>query len=116
VNRLPIPSGDSVHALDADHYYTLFVAEWGGPAVGAIVYHRKPDGSWCGGAIKWAGEPSGPYDQARWTLHSLEPLHVEPSIKCGTCEAECGDSGMSHGWIRGDRWEPAGQLPAWATE
>ena len=34
----------------------------------------------------------------RWTLHSLDPLHIEPSVLCG-----CGH----HGWIRGGCWCPA---------
>lgn len=40
-----------------------------------------------------------------WTLHSRDPLHVEPSIM------RAGDKNDTdhdhHGWIRAGRWEPA---------
>lgn len=56
-----------------------------------------------------AGEPcagSTPFDlpvnhedgHAVWQLHSLDPLHIEPSVLCS-----CGD----HGFIRDGRWVPA---------
>ncbi|HEY6888804.1 MAG TPA: hypothetical protein VI300_13520, partial [Solirubrobacter sp.] len=80
---------------------------------GALVWHRREDGSWCGGGIRW-WKPEGETG-ATWTLVSLEPLHVEPSVKCGTCEREFGDNGVSHGFIRGGAWEPAGHVPGWAA-
>jgi hypothetical protein len=116
--RVPIPEGGI--ALDADHYYTLYVAyheddQPVGPPVGALVYHRMEDGSWCGGSIKWAG-PTSQYDQARWDLVSLDPLDVNPSIKCGTCAEKYGDNGISHGFIHGGKWEPAGAIPDWVSK
>lgn len=39
-----------------------------------------------------------------WTLHSLEPLHVEPSLlRKG---AKNGTDHSHHGHIRHGRWEP----------
>lgn len=114
MRREPIPEGGI--ALDRDHYYKLFVAyheddQPAGPPVGALVYHRMPDGSWCGGSVKWAG-PTSQYDQARWNLESLDPLTLSPSVKCGTCP----DDGMGHGFIKNGKWEPAGVVPEWATK
>lgn len=63
---------------------------------GAHFVHRnkqKPD-EWCIGGFQWTGT-TGP----NWTLVSLSPLHVEPSIHC----LSCGE----HGYIRGGRWLPA---------
>lgn len=53
----------------------------------------------CVGAISWCPECAGP----TWELHSLDPLHVEPSI-----QTTCHDHPAHHGWIRGGRWENAG--------
>lgn len=39
--------------------------------------------------------PDGPF----WTLHSLDPLHLEPSIHMINCGC--------HGWIRNGKWENA---------
>lgn len=63
---------------------------------GALFIHRnkqKP-GEWCIGGFQWAGT-TGP----NWTLVSMEPLHVEPSILCHSC----GD----HGFIWDGKWMPA---------
>lgn len=69
---------------------------------GAIVYHPRPDGAGqCASHIYFdlPGIEAIAADRARWQLHSLEPLHVEPSLLCRAC----GD----HGFIRAGRWEPA---------
>jgi hypothetical protein len=50
----------------------------------------------CVGGISWCPECNGP----TWELHSIFPLHVEPSIACRTHPEH-------HGWIRNDRWEQA---------
>lgn len=62
--------------------------------VGAIV--AFPGG--CEGVIYWWARPDEEIDL--WTLHSLEPLHVEPSVQC-TVHPE------HHGFIRDGRWEQA---------
>lgn len=57
---------------------------------------RAAAGEWCEGVVVfWEPEPSG---GTVWTLHSVEPLHIEPSVLCN-----CGD----HGFIRDGRWVPA---------
>lgn len=65
--------------------------------VGAIV--AFPDG--CEGVILWWRRPGeeGPV----WELHSTNPLHVEPSVRCTEPGPEHHDH---HGHIRGGRWEP----------
>jgi hypothetical protein len=70
--------------------------------VGALIWHRALDNDdfvtdHAGGIYFDVPEAEG-LTGARWTLHSLDPLHVEPSILC-----ECGD----HGFIRDGRWVPA---------
>jgi len=59
---------------------------------GAIVSFHDQDPP-CEGLISWCVECERP----AWTLHSLEPLHVEPSIACS-------QHPHHHGWIRGDSW------------
>lgn len=62
---------------------------------GALFVHRDkrtPD-EWCIGGFQWRGK-TGP----NWTLVSLDPLTVTPSIHC----LSCGD----HGFIRGGKWVP----------
>lgn len=56
----------------------------------ALWCHRTADGEWCIGGFQWRGPG------VNWTLVSMEPLHVEPSILCVTH----GD----HGFIRDGKW------------
>lgn len=71
--------------------------------IGGILYHPRPDGSECGGAVSfgrpWPGKASA-HEQLRpvWTVVSLDPLEISPSVLC-----HCG----FHGFIRGGRWVPA---------
>lgn len=58
-------------------------------------YGRADEGI-CVGAINWCSECSG----ATWELHSLDPLHVEPSVACRTHPHH-------HGWIREGKWVSA---------
>lgn len=74
---------------------------------GALEAHLTADGEWCAGGLTFAGHDPGKRHTDEgwapgptWQLVAVEPLHIEPSVKCTDC-------GM-HGWIRGDRWEPAG--------
>jgi hypothetical protein len=65
---------------------------------GLDFYHRRPDGLACFGWIPL--EPhSGP---DAWTLDSLDPLTVSPSILCRG--KACGDF---HGFIRNGGWVSA---------
>ena len=66
---------------------------------GAIVSHKKADGTMCDGCITFDGQaarhfhPQGPC----WTVESWDPLTLSPSLLCN-----CGD----HGFIRGGVWVP----------
>lgn len=62
--------------------------------VGAII--EFPGG--CEGSIQWWARPGD--DREVWTLHSLDPLHVEPSVQCT-------EHPEHHGHIRNGRWEAA---------
>jgi hypothetical protein len=67
---------------------------------GAIVSFHDQDPP-CEGVISWCEECSaGEGRVGPWTLHSLNPLHVEPSIACRTHPHH-------HGWIREGRWTSA---------
>lgn len=73
---------------------------------GAIEAHLTDAGRWCGGMLTFAGHDPGKRHTAEgwvpgptWDLHSVEPLHIEPSVECTDC-------GM-HGWIRDDVWVQA---------
>lgn len=87
--------------LDLGDDHTLQFTTWySDPAKaigGAIMTHRKPDGSWCQGSITFdvpvsrEKRPEGPH----WTVQSMEPLTLSPSLVC-----HCGD----HGFIRDGRW------------
>ncbi len=90
--------------LGEHHYIDLMPESDSGPnagqVVGGVVYHRAPwnESGWCGGSVFWAaGE-----HRVTWELHSRDPLHIEPSVRCTHDQ----DSGLVHGWIRGGRWEP----------
>lgn len=64
--------------------------------IGVIYYHKRPDnGKWCSGAIMFSTAPA-PLTGLRWTLESLDPLTVSPSLLC----QRCGD----HGFIRNGKW------------
>lgn len=76
---------------------------------GVIVEHLNPHtGRRCHGAVIFDSptarriEPEG---RALWTVVSLDPLTVEPSVLCRFPgeNGECGD----HGYIRDGRWVPA---------
>jgi hypothetical protein len=69
---------------------------------GASIYHPKPDGSGdCAGHVTFdfPGCEHLADDAHRWTVVSLEPLTITPSVLCRTC----GD----HGFITDGRWIPA---------
>jgi len=52
----------------------------------------------CVGGISWCSECRGP----TWNLVSLDPFHVEPSIR-----TRCHNHLEHHGFIREGKWEPA---------
>lgn len=81
---------------------------------GATIRHYKPDGTMCEGCITFDGEwqrkshendvayrkkhGKEPLPYVAWTIESLEPLTLSPSLLC-----HCGD----HGFIRGGKWARA---------
>lgn len=82
--------------LDDGHVYRFVTHEgYDGPA-GLIEAHRKPDGDWCRGGIFWTQVGTPEHPRPVWTLVSLDPLHVEPSLLCRACG--------SHGFIRDGGW------------
>jgi hypothetical protein len=64
------------------------------PAAGK---NHTPAGDPCAGSVTF-DLPEVTRKGPKWTLHSLDPLHVEPSILCS-----CG----RHGFVRAGRWEEA---------
>ena len=83
-------------------------------ADGRCARHTTPEGcksnpQWCApiceGAVLFdtpenrTGDPNRPL----WQVHSLDPLHIEPSILRSSDEGGCG----LHGFIRGGKWVPA---------
>jgi len=70
------------------------------PVYGLIVDHISPSGVEHSGSIVFEGEVARKVAPGRdtWTLVSLDPLTVEPSLACS-----CGD----HGFILGGAWVPA---------
>ena len=70
---------------------------------GGIHIHPCPDGSgYCVGSITFDGEVQrkvDPRELARWTVHSLDPLSLSPSLLCR--------GRGSHGFIRDGKWVQA---------
>lgn len=68
---------------------------------GALVRHKKPDGSECCGSVRFDTPEVNRVDPNRgpgWQVESWEPLTISPSLLCS-----CGD----HGFIRSGKWVPA---------
>lgn len=106
--------------LGSNHYLTYFSWEpdrdlnpqYDGigdePKAGATIYHKKPDGSDCAGAVNFdtpnmqklsaVGVAAGHPARVMWKVLSWDPLTLDPSIACS-----CGD----HGYIREGKWVPA---------
>ncbi len=114
------------HDLGGGHTFTWLVGDpathptedarllrWRGQEetlVGIIEWH--PDGGegehrdiaaagdgMCGGAVMFVRSTSEA-GRPLWTIVSLDPLDLQPSILCSPSKGGCG----SHGWIRGGRW------------
>lgn len=88
-----VPLGYGVHLV-----YTVVGAHRPG---GLIEYHRTPDGRECGVSVLFDldGVRNAFPDRPVWTVQSLEPLTLTPSILCRRCG--------HHGWIKDGRWRPA---------
>jgi hypothetical protein len=68
--------------------------------VGIIEWHHTQAGESCGGSLMFEGADDDP-GRPHWTVVSLEPLELAPSIACTS--PGCG----SHGYIRDGRWVDA---------
>jgi hypothetical protein len=68
---------------------------------GAMIGHKKPDGSECWGHVNFdlpelrRFPNSFPADHL-WAVESWDPLTISPSVLCKLCN--------DHGFIRGGRW------------
>jgi hypothetical protein len=92
-------SGDSVCSkgsifLGFDTYYRKLTNS-GGVYVGIIEFHHCKDNEWSGGHVPFDNSGSS----VVWTVNSLDPLDLSPSIACRTCG--------HHGFIHGGKWVPA---------
>lgn len=95
-------------AIDIGNGVRIIYTLWGDhDPVGLIEYHPcEPGGTCrnprteCGGAVLFdlPGVREAFPDRAVWTVNSLDPLDLSPSLLCGCCG--------HHGWIRGGRWVP----------
>lgn len=69
----------------------------GATAEDVIVWH------WCEPVGRWAGAMC-----AAHTLHSVDPLHLEPSLACERNTVPEGQQRCTwHGWIRAGKWSDA---------
>lgn len=98
--------------IGPDHFYTLIYGDpehfpdkgWprspdGLLLVGIIFWHRGTEDQGCGGYVCFARGHSEP-DRPEWTVVSLEPLTLDPSIEC---KGQYGCGG-THGHIRNGAW------------
>jgi hypothetical protein len=67
--------------------------------VGIIDNHRKADGTSCSGSVAFLAVDGRP----TWTVQSLDPLDLTPSLLCNPTKGGC----ASHGWYRAGRWVEA---------
>lgn len=91
--------------LGSDHWMQWFVP-FSGPEelIGIIVWHpARPEDTrcaemhdgWCGGTVGFDVPANTDAGRPRWSVQSLDPLTLSPSLAC-----HCGD----HGFIQGGRW------------
>lgn len=88
--------------IDIGHDHKIqFVTYKGDSRAGLNDFHKKPDGSDCGGFITFAGSAWANEftDLQVWQVQSWEPLTLTPSLLCRTCG--------NHGFIRDGKWVPA---------
>jgi hypothetical protein len=99
----------SAEPLDLGHGHTASIVGWhygfddipDTDHYGVDVEHTTPSGRPCVGFIPFdspSSRAAGVGDAHRWTLESIDPLTVSPSLLCA-----CGD----HGFIRDGHWVPA---------
>lgn len=103
-----------------DGFFTSFVIDNGVDPAGIIIWRVEPrlpshvpydpengpdpEHIWAAHGICMFDLP-GVGGAVKWELHSLEPLHLEPSIQMYTLN---GRTKSFHGWIRNGKWVSAG--------
>lgn len=96
----PCPEGEE-GVIDLGHGVRMRFTYIRGVRGGLIESHDSPKTrERCAGSAMFdlpEVRDSG-YGPALWRVHSLDPLHIEPSLLC-----DCGH----HGFIRDGRWVPA---------
>ncbi len=87
--------------IGSGHSITLYTDADDDTITGLIAWHQRPDGTECNGGSVLFDVPANAHAPAhtKWTVITLDPLHLEPSLLC----TRCGD----HGFIRLGRWVPA---------
>lgn len=95
-------AGDGALDLGGGHYARLYEFRGVG-AAGFFHLHpaggrnHVPEGEPCAGTVQFDIPVNAEQPGAKWTLHSVDPLDVEPSILCRRCGR--------HGFVRAGRWE-----------
>jgi hypothetical protein len=95
--------GEGAISLGGGHFARLFQEGDTDPA-GFFHVHPSagqnhiPAGEPCAGTVTFGDPGHDSAGRAHWSLVSLDPLHVEPSILCS-----CG----RHGFVRDGRWVEA---------
>jgi hypothetical protein len=72
--------------------------------IGFIETHPTPDGHGCHGQVVFDIPEAAYVTGPKWQLVSLDPLHIEPSVLCGTNGGGATGCGH-HGFVRNGRWE-----------
>lgn len=87
---------------DIGHGVTIQFTTWGDhDPCGLLEEHRTPAGQECGGGVLFdlPGVREAFPNHPVWTLVSLDPLTLSPSLLCTACG--------HHGFIREGRWVPS---------
>lgn len=95
------PEPEPFPDLDLGHGVVVRFTSWGGhDPVGLIETHRRPDGAPCSASVLFdlPGVAEAHPGRAVWTVETLDPLTLTPSLRCPRCR--------HHGWITGGRWVP----------
>lgn len=85
--------------LGHDVLIMFTVRQDGGPRIGFIESHPTPEGRGCSGQVTFDVPEAADLRGPRWTLVSMDPLHIEPSVLCRGCG--------HHGFVRDGAWVPA---------
>jgi len=86
--------------FDMGHNHYGYLIKQDGTPIGVGVLHATPTGEFCGASALWDVSMYAPEHRPPcWTLNSLEPVDVSPSLLC----LRCGD----HGFVKQGRWVPA---------